>query len=128
MTIFEKIINREIPSNIIWEDERHIAILDIHPVQPGHTLVIPKVATEYIFDMNAGDYTALMLATQQVAKLLKNKLNCARVCMIVEGYEIPHVHVKLIPTNSSTDLGPIHTPELASAEELKRVAEMLRVN
>ncbi len=121
MTIFEKIINREIPSNIVWEDDKHIAILDIHPVQPGHTLVIPKITTDYLFDMDVESYTALMLASYEVAKILKDKLNCTRVCMILEGYEIPHVHVKLIPTNSPTDLGPIHTPEMASDEELKRV-------
>ena len=104
MTIFEKIINREIPSYIVWEDDKHIAILDINPVQPGHTLVMPKVVTDYLFDMNDTEYSDLMLATKEVANILKEKLSCKRVCVIIEGYEIPHVHVKLIPTNSPRDL------------------------
>lgn len=123
MTIFEKIINREIGAQIVWEDDRHIAILDIQPIQPGHTLVIPKTATDYIFDMNSEEYTALMLASQHVARLLKSKLNCNRVCMMVEGYEIPHVHVKLVPTNSPSDLSA--TPIQAGTDELKSMLEKI---
>jgi histidine triad (HIT) family protein len=104
MNIFEKIINREIPAKIVWESDTHLAFLDIQPIQDGHTLVIPKKCTDYIFDMNDQDYTSLMLASKEVAKLLKEKLSCKRVCVIVEGYAVAHTHVHLIPTNSDQDL------------------------
>lgn len=104
MNIFEKIISREIPAKIIWESETHLAFLDVKPIQDGHTLVIPKKCTDYIFDMNDKEYIDLMLASREVAKLLKEKLSCKRVCVIVEGYAVPHTHVHLIPTNSEEDL------------------------
>jgi histidine triad (HIT) family protein len=104
MNIFEKIINREIPAKIIWESETHLAFLDIQPIQDGHTLVIPKKCTDYIFDLEDGEYTELMLASKEVAILLKQKLECKRVCVIVEGYAVPHTHVHLIPTDSDQDL------------------------
>lgn len=104
MNIFGKIISREISAKIIWENETHLAFLDIQPIQDGHTLVIPKKCTDYIFDMNDEDYIDLMLASKEVAKLLKEKLSCKRVCVIVEGYAVPHTHVHLIPTNSDADL------------------------
>ena len=77
-----------------------MAFLDINPIQPGHTLLIPKQQIDYIFDMNDAEYTNLWLAAKEVAKLLKEKLKCERVCVIVEGYAVPHVHVHLIPTNT----------------------------
>ena len=102
--IFNKIISREIPAHIIWESDTHLAFLDINPIQPGHTLLIPKQQIDYIFDMNDAEYTNLWLAAKEVAKLLKEKLKCERVCVIVEGYAVPHVHVHLIPTNTDQDL------------------------
>lgn len=104
MNIFEKIINREIPAKIIWESKTHLAFLDVNPIQDGHTLVIPKKVSDYIFDMDSDEYVDLMLASREVAKLLKQKLDCNRVCIIVEGYAVPHTHVHLIPTNSDADL------------------------
>ncbi len=104
MSLFTKIINREIEAKIVWESETHLAFLDIKPIQDGHTLVIPKKEGDYIFDMEENDYIDLMLASKEVAKLLKAKLDCARVCVIVEGYAVPHAHVHLIPTNSEDDL------------------------
>ena len=104
MSLFTKIINREIEAKIVWESATHLAFLDIKPIQDGHTLVIPKKEVDYIFDMEENDYVDLMLASKEVAKLLKSKLNCARVCVIIEGYAIPHAHVHLIPTNSEDDL------------------------
>jgi histidine triad (HIT) family protein len=104
MNIFEKIVSRQMSATIIWESDTHLAFLDINPIQPGHTLVIPKKQVNYIFDMNDKDYIDLMLASKQVATLLKEKYKCKRVCVLIEGYDVPHVHVKLIPTNSANDL------------------------
>lgn len=102
--LFLKIISREIPAHIIWENETHLAFLDIKPIQSGHTLVIPKKQTDYIFDIPNKEYVELMLASKEVSILLKKKLECSRVCVIVEGYAVPHTHIHLIPTNNDQDL------------------------
>lgn len=118
--IFKKIVSREIPAHIIWESDTHLAFLDINPIQPGHTLVIPKQQTDYIFDMHDSEYTNLWLATKEVAKLLKNKLSPKRVAIVVEGFDIPHVHVKLVPVNTGRDLDQ----SLAKPAEQKDLLEI----
>ncbi len=124
-TIFAKIVRGEIPCHKVWEDERHLAFLDIRPVKAGHTLVIPKRGVDYLFDMEAEEYGALMQAVRTVAKLLKERTGCQRVVEVVLGYEVPHTHVHLIPTNSMADLPPIGgTP--ADMAELASLAARLR--
>lgn len=124
--IFNKIISREIPAHIIWETDTHLAFLDINPIQPGHALVIPKKQEDYIFEIDDKDYTDLWLAAKEVAKLLKQKLNCTRVCVIVEGYAVPHTHIHLIPTNGDQDLKKDDRARSVSDVELKRIAETIR--
>ncbi|MCA8910427.1 MAG: HIT family protein [Planctomycetes bacterium] len=102
-TIFSKIVAGEIPSHKVWEDDKHFAFLDINPWVEGHTLVIPKAEHDYLFDMDDDAYAALHLAAKKVASLLKEKLGCARVCTVVMGYEVPHVHIHLLPTNTISD-------------------------
>lgn len=104
MTIFSKIIAGEIKSYKVYEDEYTYAFLDINPIQKGHTLVVPKKEVDYLFDLDEQTYTHLMRASKIVAQMLQEKLSCARVCMLVEGYEVPHAHIKLIPTNNAKDL------------------------
>ena len=99
-TLFEKIADKEIPSHIIWENPTHMAFLDINPLAEGHTLVIPKRNLgDYVFELSDADYQELMRITKQVSALLKDKLKVERVLMIVEGFEVPHVHVHLIPVH-----------------------------
>lgn len=105
-TIFSRIIAGEIPCHKVWEDAKHFAFLDINPWCEGHTLVIPKTEQAYLFDMPDADYAALHAAAKHVATLLKAKLGCARVCSMVVGYEVPHVHIHLFPTNAMTDFLP----------------------
>lgn len=99
--IFTKIINREIPADIFFEDEKYIAILDIDPIRDGHVLVIPKKETDYIFNLNEEEYKELMSVSKKIAELLteklKGKLHFSKVAMIVEGLQVPHVHVHLVP-------------------------------
>ncbi|MDC1142269.1 HIT family protein [Planctomycetota bacterium] len=99
-SIFTKIVNGEIPSYKVWEDERHYAFLDINPWVVGHTLVVPKKEVDYLFAMPDDDFMALQLASKTVANLLQERLNCTRVCVNVMGYEVPHVHIHLLPTNT----------------------------
>ena len=117
-TIFEKIAAKEIPSHIIWENDTHMAFLDINPLAQGHTLVIPKENQgDYLFDLENNHYHELMRLTKEIAELLKRKLECDRVFVIVEGLEVPHVHVHLIPSSKDK---PLHSLEkiTVSSEEL----------
>ena len=123
--LFLKIISREIPAHIIWENETHLAFLDINPIQSGHTLVIPKKQVDYIFDIPDQDYSTLMLATKEVATIIKDKLKCVRVAVAVEGFAVPHVHIHLVPVNFGNQLNP-ELARKATEEELRLVAEILK--
>ena len=102
-TLFSKIISGEVPSHKVYEDEQTYAFLDINPRQEGHTLVVPKREVDYLFDLPSEDYAALWEAVERVAIALKAVTHCARVVVLVLGYEVPHAHVHLIPTNELAD-------------------------
>lgn len=121
--IFQKIIDGEIPCYKVWEDEEHLAFLDIMPIQKGHTLLIPKKSTDYIFDMTDDDYKNLMIAAKKVATILKKATGAFKIGMIVEGLEVPHVHIKLIPIDEDHTLGTISG--VATQEELKEIQEKI---
>lgn len=123
-TIFEKIVKREIPAHIIWEDEHHLAFLDIRPVCPGHTLVIPKKMIDPVFNLNDSEFSNLMIAAKKVAELLKKKITCERVCLAVVGFEVPHAHIHLLPCRSIHDF-PWPGGRPASNDELRVVAEQI---
>ena len=122
-SIFTKIIAGEIPCHRVWEDDAHLAFLDIRPVQPGHTLVIPKREVSYLFDLAPEEQTALWEAVRTVEKKLRTALSCSRVVLSVVGWEVPHVHVHLVPTNEIGDfpfpgpcgLDPDRLPEIAAS-------------
>ncbi len=104
-SIFEQIAAREIPAYIIWENEDLVAFLDINPLVVGHTLLTPKQNWgDYLFNLPGDKYSALLTAAKQVAKLLAAKIQCERVLMVVEGFEIDHVHIKLLPASSGFHL------------------------
>lgn len=104
MTIFSKIINGEIPSYKVAEDEHYYAFLDINPLQKGHTLVIPKIEDDYIFNLDDETYSGLMMFAKKVAFGLKEAIPCQRVGVAVLGMEVPHVHVHLVPMNTEKDM------------------------
>ncbi|MEY3084310.1 MAG: hypothetical protein RL037_490 [Bacteroidota bacterium] len=103
-SIFTKIINREIPAFILHEDDDHLAFLDVNPLAYGHTLVIPKVELDYIFDLPAEKLHSLIAFSQEVAKMLKMEIPCKKIGMTVIGLEVPHVHIHLIPINTINDM------------------------
>jgi histidine triad (HIT) family protein len=98
-SIFTSIIRGEIPCHKIYEDDLTFAFLDIHPKQPGHTLVITKVQIDKFTDLPDEDYTALWLTVKNVSKQLLNVLKTDRVKVSIVGTDVPHVHVHLIPFN-----------------------------
>ena len=123
-SIFSKIVAGEIPCHKVWEDEDHLAFLDLRPAQPGHTLVIPKKESAYLFDLDAEEHAQLWTAARTVAKHLKERLGCQRVCCAVVGYEVPHVHIHLVPTNSIAE-APWRGGSPATTEELAAMAAKL---
>lgn len=125
-SIFTKIINREIPAQIIAEDDRHIAFLDIMPLVKGHVLVVPKKEVNYIFDMEPGELADLHLFAQKVAKAMDKTIKCTRIGVAVIGLEVPHVHIHLVPLRTMDDINFTRPKLKPSAEELAEVAEVIR--
>ena len=103
-SIFTKIVNGEIPCHKIYEDERTLAFLDIHPLRPGHTLVIPKQQIEYVWDLPDELYQAVMMTTKKVALRLRDVLPEKYIHERIVGIDVPHAHVQLIPFNHSIEL------------------------
>lgn len=104
-SIFEKIAQRESPAQIIWEDIDHIAFLTIGPISKGHTLVVPKKNWgDYLFDLSNEKYNSLLQASKVVSSILEKNLDCQRILLWVEGFEVPHVHVHLIPAYKNFDI------------------------
>ncbi len=121
-SIFTKIINGEIPSYKIAEDENFYAFLDISPLAKGHTLVIPKKETDYIFDIEDEEYKALFLFAKKVAKAIGKVIVCQKVGLTVIGLEVRHAHIHLIPINSVYDMD-FKQPKLKlTNEEFKMIA------
>ncbi|HEA28811.1 MAG TPA: HIT family protein [Leeuwenhoekiella sp.] len=124
-SIFTKIINREIPSTIVYEDDKHIAILDVNPNAKGHTLCIPKKEVNKIFDLEEQEYLALMRFSRKVALGLEKSVSCKRVGLSVIGLEVPHVHVHLIPLSTMEDArftSKVKVPD----EEMKKLGEQIK--
>jgi histidine triad (HIT) family protein len=124
-SVFSRIVAGEIPCAKVWEDDEFLAFLDIMPVAPGHTLVIPKKEVDYLFDLDDETYARLMVACRTVAKGLKQATNCKRVCVVVLGFEVPHAHVHLIPMNTLSQF-PFPPRQQAAPEGLMAMAEKFR--
>ncbi|HBL76149.1 MAG: HIT family hydrolase [Bacteroidetes bacterium GWF2_42_66] len=103
-SIFTRIVNGEIPSYKVAEDENYYAFLDIMPVAKGHTLVIPKKEVDYLFDLDNETYAGLQLFAKKVAEGLKKAIPCVKVGVLVLGLEVPHAHIHLIPMQNEGDL------------------------
>jgi histidine triad (HIT) family protein len=125
-SIFTKIINREIPGQIIAEDDQYIAFLDITPLVPGHTLVVPKKETDYIFDLDDNALAGLNLFAKKVSHAIRKAMPCKRIGVAVIGLEVPHTHVHLVPINDADDLNFTRPKLKPTKEELAEVAEKIR--
>ena len=127
-TIFSKIATGEIPSYKVAEDAHYYAFLDINPLCEGHTLVIPKVEVDYIFDLDENTLSGLTLFAQKVAKAIKKSIACKRVAMVVLGLEVPHAHIHLIPLNSEADID-FKRPKLKlTTEQFMDIADRIKKN
>lgn len=114
--IFSKIVAGEIPSYRIHEDDRYYAFLDINPLAEGHTLVIPKVETDYLFDLEDELLADMMVFAKKVARAIDKTIDCKRVGVAVLGLEVPHAHIHLVPINSLYDI-EFSRPKLNFSDE-----------
>jgi histidine triad (HIT) family protein len=125
-TIFSKILAGEIPCHKIAENEEFLAFLDISPLAIGHTLVIPKLEIDYIFDMSDEDYQALWLFAKKVARGIKAEISCKKVGVAVIGLEVAHTHIHLVPINAVSDIN-FAAPKLTlDQSEMEAIATKIR--
>ncbi|KAA9345629.1 HIT family protein [Adhaeribacter soli] len=125
-SVFTKIIDGIIPSYKIAEDDRFYAFLDINPLTVGHTLVIPKQETDYIFDLEEDLYADLHRFSHKIAQAIKKVTNCKRVGVAVIGFEVPHAHVHLIPMNHMAEMNFANPKLKLKPEEFEAIAEKIR--
>lgn len=125
-SLFSRIVRGEIPCYKIAETDDYLAFLDIRPMAKGHTLCIPKVEVDYIFDMEDDHLSGLMVFAKRVAAAIEAVVPCKRIGVAVLGLEVPHAHVHLVPINAVTDLGfgrpPLDLGSEALADLASRIA------
>ena len=128
MTIFTKIINGEIPSYKVAENDKFYAFLDINPLQKGHTLVVPKLSepeADYIFDLSDDILSEMLVFAKQVARGIQGAVECKRVGVAVIGLEVPHVHMHLIPISKEGDMSFANPKITLPTEEMAEIADSI---
>ncbi|MDR0836413.1 MAG: HIT domain-containing protein [Tannerella sp.] len=126
MTIFSRIVAGEIPCYKIAENEEFLAFLDISPLSKGHTLVIPKKETDYIFDIEDATLGRMMIFAKKTAQAIEKAIECKRIGVAVIGLEVPHAHIHLIPITKESDM-LFSNPKLKlSKEAFETIAEEIR--
>jgi len=128
MTLFSKIIKGEIPSYKIAESEKYFAFLDIFPLQEGHTLVIPKIEVDNLFDLPDEYLSGMLVFAKPIAKAIEKSFRCNRCGIEVIGLEVPHAHIHLIPINSIDDLNFTRKKLKVTPEQLKKTQEKILSN
>lgn len=127
-TIFSKIVNGEIPCYKIAESENYLAFLDINPLAAGHTLVIPKQETDYLFNLDDELLSGLTVFAKRVARAIEKTIACKRVGVVVLGLEVPHAHIHLVPLQNESDIN-FSKPKLKlTPEEMQSIASQIREN
>ncbi len=125
MTLFSKIINGDIPSYKIAESEKFYAFLDIFPLQKGHTLIVPKIEVDKIFEVPDAYLSELLIFAKPIAAAIEKSFPCNRVGMVTVGLEVPHAHLHLIPINTAADM-EFSQPKLSlSTEEFKAIQALI---
>lgn len=128
MTIFTRIINGEIPSYKVAENDKFYAFLDINPLQKGHTLIVPKLPepeANYIFDLSDDILSEMLVFSKPIAQGIQAATNCKRVGIAVIGLEVPHVHMHLIPINKEGDMSFSNPKMTLPVEEMTEIAQSI---
>ncbi len=127
-SIFTKIIQREIPAYIVYEDENFIAFLDIFPIQKGHTLLVPKKKIDYLFQHNDENLALMLPLAKRIASAIEKVITCNRIGLSVLGLEVPHTHLHLVPIIKESDLS-FSKPKLSfSKDEFEFLAYQIKQN
>lgn len=127
-TIFSKIIKKEIPAHIIFDDKDFISFLDINPLTLGHSLVVAKVETDYLFDLENKYLEKILIFSKKISGALKSSVSCRRVGLKVVGLEVPHAHIHLIPFNNEKEMDFINKRLSFSQDELRDLLEIIKSN
>jgi histidine triad (HIT) family protein len=127
-TIFSKIIKGEIPCFKIHENDDFISFLDVNPIAKGHTLIVPKIEVDYIFDMNDEQFSDFHLYSKKIALALKKSIPCIKIGVAVVGLEVPHAHIHLVPMNEVADLNFTSERKVFSTNEFEEIASLISSN
>ena len=127
-SIFTKIIKGEIPCYKIAEDDRFIAFLDVFPIKKGHTLVVPKVQIDYLFDLDDSLLSDLMIFAKKVSQKMQRAISCERIGIAVIGLEVPHAHIHLVPLDTVGDIDFSQPKLQLSAKEMNEIADSICIN
>jgi len=125
-SIFTKIINGEIPCWKVAEDDNYFAFLDINPLREGHTLVVPKHETDYIFDLDDENLAGMILFSKKVASAIKEAIPCSRIGVAILGLEVPHAHIHLVPMDSMEDVNFRNPKMKFTPDQFRETAEKIR--
>jgi histidine triad (HIT) family protein len=125
-SLFSRIVSGEIPCFKIAENENYLAFLDIQPLKEGHTLVIPKKETDYIFDIEDQSLAELHIFSKKIAKAIKKAIPCKRIGVAVIGLEVPHAHIHLVPISSVSDLNFSNIRASFSQEQFLKTAQLIQ--
>jgi len=124
--LFCKIIKGELPSYKIWENERFLAFLDINPICPGHTILIPKKHVDYIFGLEEPLYLEMFKIVKQLSKALKKAIRSKKIGLVVEGFNVSHAHIHLVPINKGNELNSSRAKK-GDSEKLLKIQEKIKI-
>ena len=127
-TLFTRIINGELPGRFVWRDEQCVAFLSIHPLRPGHTLVVPIREVDHWLDAEPALLTHLTGVSQSIGAALQHAFKPARVGLVIAGLEVPHLHLHLVPVHTLRDLDFANQDVNAKPEDLDRAADAVRTS
>jgi histidine triad (HIT) family protein len=125
-TLFTRIINGEIPGRFVWRDERCVAFLSIHPLRPGHTLVVSRAEVDHWLDLEPDLAAHLMTVAQSIGKAVQRAFNPVKVGLMIAGLEVPHVHLHIVPVDGLHDLDFSRQDLNAKPADLDRAADAIR--
>lgn len=127
-SIFSRIVNGEIPCHKVAENESCLAFLDINPLKKGHTLIIPKIEVDYIFDLDDSTFSELHLFSKKVSIAIQKTIPCLRIGVSVIGLEVPHAHIHLIPLSTMHDINFANPKLKLGSDEMKEIAASIAQN
>jgi len=126
-TLFTRIIDGELPGHFVWRDAQCVGFLSIHPLQPGHTLVVPRAEVDHWLDLDSGLAAHLMTVAQSIGKAVSHAFTPVKVGLMIAGLEVPHVHLHVVPIRTLHDLDFANQDFNAKGADLERAAERLRL-